>query len=73
MLALSFLLLIGFSLLLEGFEQHIPKGYIYFAMGFSIFVEVMNLKLKSKAVPPVHLHNLPEKNDEEIRGDGKQK
>lgn len=64
MLALSFLLLIGFSLLLEGFEQHIPKGYIYFAMGFSIFVEVLNLRLKSKASPPVHLHNLPEKNDE---------
>src|SRR5262249_37668855 len=39
MLALSFLLLIGLSLLLEGFEQHIPKGYIYFAMGFSVFVE----------------------------------
>ena len=65
MLALSFLLLIGFSLLLEGFEQHIPKGYIYFAMGFSIFVEVMNLKAKAKATPPVHLHNIPEKNDEE--------
>jgi predicted tellurium resistance membrane protein TerC len=65
MLALSFFLLIGFSLLLEGFEQHIPKGYIYFAMGFSIFVEIMNLRIKSKASPPVHLHNIPEKNDEE--------
>ena len=60
MLALSFLLLIGFSLLLEGFEQHIPKGYIYFAMGFSIFVEIMNLRMKSKTTRPVHLHNIPE-------------
>jgi predicted tellurium resistance membrane protein TerC len=55
MLALSFLLLIGMSLILEGFNHHIPKGYIYFAMGFSVFVEMINLRLrKSKA--PVHLH-----------------
>jgi predicted tellurium resistance membrane protein TerC len=54
MLALSFLLLIGMSLLLEGFDQHIPKGYIYFAMGFSVFVEVINLRLRRK-VDPVHL------------------
>ncbi len=40
MLALSFLLLIGLSLMLEGFDHHIPKGYIYFAMGFSVFVEI---------------------------------
>jgi predicted tellurium resistance membrane protein TerC len=46
MLALSFLLLIGLSLLLEGFDQHIPKGYIYFAMGFSVFVEMINLRLR---------------------------
>jgi predicted tellurium resistance membrane protein TerC len=56
MLALSFLLLIGLSLLLEGFEQHIPKGYIYFAMGFSVFVEMINLRLRAKA-PPVHLRD----------------
>lgn len=49
MLALSFLLLIGFSLLAEGFDQHIPKGYLYFAMGFSILVEVLNLRLRSKS------------------------
>jgi predicted tellurium resistance membrane protein TerC len=55
MLALSFLLLIGFSLVAEGFEHHIPKGYIYFAMGFSIFVEMINLRARAKA-PPVHLH-----------------
>ena len=56
MLALSFLLLIGVSLIAEGFEQHIPKGYIYFAMGFSIFVEMINLRIRSKSQRPVHLH-----------------
>jgi predicted tellurium resistance membrane protein TerC len=55
MLALSFLLLIGVSLIGEGFEQHIPKGYIYFAMGFSIFVEMINLRVRGKS-NPVHLH-----------------
>ena len=47
-LALSFLLLIGLSLLLEGFDRHIPKGYIYFAMGFSVFVEMINLRIRVK-------------------------
>jgi len=47
-LALSFLLLIGLSLLLEGFDQHIPKGYIYFAMGFSVLVEFINLRVRVK-------------------------
>jgi predicted tellurium resistance membrane protein TerC len=56
MLALSFLLLIGVSLIAEGFEQHIPKGYIYFAMAFSVFVEMLNLKMKSRA-KPVALRN----------------
>jgi predicted tellurium resistance membrane protein TerC len=55
MLALSFLLLIGFTLVADGLGQHIPKGYIYFAMGFSLFVEVLNLKLRPKSTP-VHLH-----------------
>lgn len=59
MLALSFLLLIGVSLLAEGFEQHIPKGYIYFAMAFSVLVEMLNLKM-NKSKKPVHLHNVPE-------------
>jgi predicted tellurium resistance membrane protein TerC len=54
MLALSFLLLIGMSLLAEGFDHHIPKGYVYFAMGFSVFVEAINLRVRSKA-EPVHL------------------
>lgn len=55
MLALSFLLLIGFSLVAEGLALHIPKGYIYFAMGFSIFVEMLNLRLRGRAAEPVHL------------------
>ena len=54
-LALSFLLLIGMSLLLEGFDNHVRKGYIYFAMGFSVFVEMINLRLRKPA--PVHLHD----------------
>jgi predicted tellurium resistance membrane protein TerC len=59
MLALSFLLLIGVSLLAEAFEQHIPKGYIYFAMAFSVLVEMLNLRMNSKT-KPVHLRNTPE-------------
>jgi predicted tellurium resistance membrane protein TerC len=59
MLALSFLLLIGVSLLAEGFEQHIPKGYIYFAMAFSILVEMLNLKMKGKSKHPVKLRDTP--------------
>ena len=55
MLALSFLMLIGVSLVAEGLEFHLPKGMIYFAMGFSLFVEVLNLKMRSKSAP-VHLH-----------------
>ena len=54
MLALSFLLLIGMTLVAEGLDQHIPKGYIYFAMGFSIVVEMLNLRVKGRA-EPVHL------------------
>ena len=54
-LALSFLLLIGVSLVAEGLEVHIPKGYIYFAMGFSVFVEMINLRLREKVEAPVKL------------------
>jgi len=57
MLALSFLLLIGVSLIAEGFDQHIPKGYIYFAMAFSVFVEMLNLRMKRKAATPVRLRS----------------
>ena len=55
MLALSFLLLIGMSLVGEGLDQHIPKGYIYFAMAFSVFVEMINLRVRKHGVP-VDLH-----------------
>jgi predicted tellurium resistance membrane protein TerC len=55
MLALSFLLLIGLSLLLDGLDQHIPKGYIYFAMGFSLLVELLNLRARAVRVKPVKL------------------
>jgi predicted tellurium resistance membrane protein TerC len=51
MLALSFLLLIGFSLVAEGLGQHVSKGYIYFAMGFSVFVEMINLRVRAKTHP----------------------
>jgi predicted tellurium resistance membrane protein TerC len=56
MLALSFLLLIGFTLVADGLGKHIPKGYIYFAMGFSLFVEVLNIRIRKRAVAPVKLH-----------------
>ena len=55
MLALSFLILVGVSLIGEGFGMHIPKGYIYFAMGFSVAVEMLNLRLRKKR-EPVRLH-----------------
>jgi predicted tellurium resistance membrane protein TerC len=64
MLALSFLLLIGMSLVGDGFELHIPKGYIYFAMGFSVFVEILNLRIRSSR-PPVHLRTF-----DDAEGDG---
>ena len=56
MLALSFLLLIGFTLIAEGWGRHIPKGYIYVAMAFSLFVEALNLKLRKAGSEPVSLH-----------------
>ena len=56
MLALSFLLLIGMTLVAEGFEQHIPKGYIYFAMAFAVMVELLNLKLRKPGDKAVELH-----------------
>jgi predicted tellurium resistance membrane protein TerC len=56
MLALSFLILIGFSLIAEGLDQHISKGYIYFAMAFSVFVEMLNMKIRAKSTSPVRLH-----------------
>jgi predicted tellurium resistance membrane protein TerC len=55
LLALSFLILIGVMLVAEGMGHHMPKGYIYFAMAFSLFVEMLNMRFRRKA-PPVHLH-----------------
>jgi len=54
-LALSFLLLIGVALVGEGLDLHIPKGYIYFAMAFSVFIEMLNLKMRSRQLAPVRL------------------
>lgn len=57
MLALSFLLLIGVTLIAESLDQHIPRGYIYFAMAFSVFVEMLNLRLRKRKSAPVHLRD----------------
>ena len=56
MLALSFLLLIGTVLVADGFHQHVSKGYIYAAMAFSVFVEMLNIRMKKNKTAPVHLH-----------------
>ena len=56
MLALSFLFVIGVALIAEGFDQPVPKGYIYFAMAFSVCVEMLNLRLRKRAAQPVRLH-----------------
>ncbi|MGQ0763009.1 MAG: TerC family protein [Acidobacteriota bacterium] len=56
MLALSFLLLIGLTLMVEAFDVHVPKGYIYFAMGFSMFVEMLNIRIRKRR-DPVNLHD----------------
>ena len=55
-LALSFLILVGVTLIVEGFDVHVPKGYIYFAMAFSVMVEMLNIRMRKKAAEPVHLH-----------------
>ena len=56
MLALSFLLLVGVMLIAEGFDHKVPKGYIYFAMAFSVAVEMLNIRMRKKKSPPVKLH-----------------
>ena len=65
MLALSFLLLIGLSLIGEGLDFHIPKGYIYFSMAFSLGVDILQMRMKKPKTEPVHLHEhyLPEEED----------
>lgn len=56
MLALSFLILVGVTLIIEGFDVHVPKGYIYFAMAFSVAVEMLNIRLRKKQATVVKLH-----------------
>ena len=56
MLALSFLVVVGVVLIAEGFGHHVPKGYIYFAMAFSVVVEMLNIRMRKRSVQPVHLH-----------------
>jgi predicted tellurium resistance membrane protein TerC len=56
MLALAFLILVGVTLIVEGFDVHVPKGYIYFAMAFSVAVEMINLRMRKKVAEPVKLH-----------------
>jgi predicted tellurium resistance membrane protein TerC len=56
-LALSFLILVGVTLIVEGFDLHVPKGYIYFAMTFSVAVEMLNIRMRRKRVAPVKLHS----------------
>ena len=65
MLALSFLLIVGMALVAEGLGHHVPKGYIYFAMAFSLAVEMLNIRLRKKHSKPVHLHEAytPKKTD----------
>lgn len=55
-LALSFLILVGVTLIGDGFDMHVPKGYIYFAMAFSVMVEMLNLRMRKKQIKPVKLH-----------------
>ena len=55
-LALSFLIMVGVTLIIEGFDVHVPKGYIYFAMAFSVAVEMLNLRMRRKLARPVKLH-----------------
>jgi predicted tellurium resistance membrane protein TerC len=56
MLALSFLVVVGVVLVAEGFGHHVPKGYVYFGMAFSLAVEMLNIRLRKKQAPPVHLN-----------------
>jgi predicted tellurium resistance membrane protein TerC len=66
MLALSFLLLIGVTLIADGFDQHIPRGYIYFGMAFSVFVEILNLRVRKPHAAPVKLREPYTKTDQKV-------
>lgn len=56
MLALAFLLVIGVVLIADGFDHHVPKGYVYFAMAFSVAVDLLNIRMRKRAVRPAELH-----------------
>ena len=56
MLALAFLLVIGVVLIADGFDHHVPKGYVYFAMAFSVAVEMLNIRMRKRSVRPAELH-----------------
>jgi predicted tellurium resistance membrane protein TerC len=56
-LALSFLVVVGVVLIAEGFDQHVPKGYVYFAMAFSVAVEMLNIRMRKKSKAPAVLHS----------------
>lgn len=64
MLPIYFLLLLGVSLLAQAFEQHIPNGYIYFAMAFSVLVDALNLRAKKKKIEPSYLRKIPHEEEE---------
>jgi predicted tellurium resistance membrane protein TerC len=66
MLALSFLLLIGVTLIADGFDRHIPRGYIYFGMAFSVFVEMLNLRVRKPHAAPVKLREPYTKTDQKV-------
>jgi predicted tellurium resistance membrane protein TerC len=70
MLALSFLFVIGVALIAEGFDRGVPKGYIYFAMAFSVVVEMLNLRMRRKTAAPVHLHAAYTQSPPERNGGG---
>lgn len=65
MLALSFLFVIGVLLIADGFDHHVPKGYVYFAMAFSVIVEMLNIRARKRAAKPVRLHEPYEAPDRE--------
>ncbi len=67
MLALSFLILVGVTLMIEGFDVHVPKGYIYFAMMFSVAVEMLNIRMRKNRAQPVRLHKQIRAADENSR------
>jgi predicted tellurium resistance membrane protein TerC len=69
MLALSFLFVIGVALIAEGFDKPVPKGYIYFAMAFSVCVEMLNLRLRKRKAQPVHLRARYSERSEPPKGD----